>query len=392
MKTVVAALLLSSLSLACIDSEAADYKPVSCTSAGAYVGAPLYPGSVQVPIVATASAAAFDTATIQRLDQAQATAMARMRVQVMTAAVSTAVGSWSSTKTANGAAPPAKLWWASVGKAFTAVVIMQLVEEGKLSLSDPLARWLKGFPNAAVITVDDLLQHTAGIFSANEDLVVRRKRRYYTPEENIAIAAKHGAMFCPGERWRYSNTGYDMLGRIIEAIEGRPYHEVVATRIIDKLGVGSLRALAPNEQPADVAPLPAPADPADAMTPSWAYAAGAIVGSAQDMIVFWRALLAGGLLNKENTARLFERLYPMFDPGTFYGRGVMLYSFNDLSVPRTWLGHSGGAPGAKAVVVYSPDDQALVAVAITGDGSVEAAANALLQQLRLASESDASRQ
>ena len=99
------------------------------------------------------------------------------------------------------------------------------------------------------------------------------------------------------------------------------------------------------------------------------------------MLRFWQALLTAKLLSDDNTRRMFERLYPMFDPGTFYGRGVMLYAFEDQGVSTVWLGHSGGAPGAKAVVAYAPSIQAMVAVALTGEGSAEATANLLLKQL-----------
>ena len=109
------------------------------------------------------------------------------------------------------------------------------------------------------------------------------------------------------------------------------------------------------------------------MQASWGYAAGNVIGSAEDMLRFWHALMTSQLLSKQQTALLFERLYPMFDDGLFYGRGVMLYAFAN----QTWLGHSGGVSGAKAIVVYAPSQQSFVAVALSGDGSV----NLLLQQL-----------
>ncbi len=301
----------------------------------------------------------------------------------MTASLATTDAIWRSTRSSDDTQEPVRLYWASVGKALTAVVIMQLVEEGKLRLTEPVSRWAPELPNGAFTSVDHLLLHTAGLFSANEDVEFRKSPRYLTPKEAIRISVSHGAMFCPGQNWRYSNTGYTILGQIIEAVEGQPYNEVVNRRIAKPLKLSTLRALAPHESPADVAPL----TPADGMkpghSPDWGYSAGSVVSSAEDMLRFWHALLTAKLVSLENTSRMFEELYPMFGSGTYYGRGVMLYELpgEEKGQIKKWLGHSGGTRGAKAVVAYSAHDRAFVAVALSGDGSAEAAANLLLKML-----------
>ncbi len=99
---------------------------------------------------------------------------------------------------------------------------------------------------------------------------------------------------------------------------------------------------------------------------------------------FWRALLANRLHKAEMTRRRFARLYPMTGVGPgYYGLGVMVSDLSavDPKASDTWLGHAGGLPGAKAVVAYSLDKQAYVAVALTGEGSPEATANLLLSGL-----------
>jgi D-alanyl-D-alanine carboxypeptidase len=370
---------------------AADYKPVTCDAVRPYEGRPTYPDQPRLPTDSWMPTNVFDTATLGRLDNALMEAMQHTKAHAMTAAIGTKDGRWKAAAADDGTAPPEQFYWASVGKSLTATVTMQLVEEGKLSLDTPISRWLPNFPNSSVITVDHLLQHTAGVFSANEDLVVRRERRYRSGDENIAIAKKHGAMFCPGQQWRYSNTGYEILGKILEAIEGRPYRDVIKTRISDRLKLTTLRSLEPGEEPTDVAKLVSTKSDEPAMVPSWGNAAGNVVASAEDMLTFWQALLTAKLLSRENTQRLFERLYPMFNSGTFYGRGVMLYAFTDNGTAKTWLGHSGGAPGVKAVVAFSPDAQAFVVVALTGDGSAEATANLLLRQLYFSDETSGPR-
>lgn len=360
----------------------AEDKPVVCNGAKPYVGSALYAGDVDLPPAQLGISDAFDAATIARLDDAVNRAQAATKTPVISVAVANAQGRWQATRAIDGSVSTQRLYWASAGKSFTAVVILQLVQEGKLSLSDPLSRWLPKFPNAAAITIDQLLLHTAGTFSHNEDLRLRAAPRYHTPAESIAVSAKHGALFCPGERWRYSNTGYVILGQIIETLDRKPYHEVVRARILVPLGLRSLESLAPQAQPNDVASL-TPSDGSKPVhQPSWGYAAGNVVGSADEMLTYWRALLTGKLLNAETMPLLFQKLYPMFDAGTYYGRGVMLYVIPDGPRTVNWLGHSGGTPGAKALVAYAPSEQAFVAVALTGDGSAEATANLLLKQLR----------
>ena len=121
---------------------------------------------------------------------------------------------WPSLENILPNAVPRWFWFASDGKAFTAVVVQQLVEEGKLKFDDKLARWFPDYPNARVITIDHPLTHTSGIYSFQADSgLLRAKPGYKTPEELIAVALTHGNAFCPGEYWSYSNTGYVMLKR-----------------------------------------------------------------------------------------------------------------------------------------------------------------------------------
>jgi len=366
-----------------VQVSAQDYAPAKCRSALPYEGAKLYAQKVELPLDYEFRGADFNGDAIERLDSAMKDAMKFSKAAHMTASLATTDAIWRSTRSSDETQEPVRLYWASVGKALTAVVIMQLVEEGELKLTDPVSRWTPELPNGAFTSVDHLLLHTAGLFSANEDVEFRKSPRYLTPKEAIRISVSHGAMFCPGQHWRYSNTGYTILGQIIEAIEGQPYHEVVNRRIAKPLQLTTLRALAPHESPTDVAPL----TPADGMkpghSPDWGYSAGSVVSSAEDMLRFWHALLTARLVSPENTSRMFEELYPMFGSRTYYGRGVMLYELpgEEKGQIKKWLGHSGGTPGAKAVVAYSAHDRAFVAVALSGDGSAEAAANLLLKML-----------
>jgi D-alanyl-D-alanine carboxypeptidase len=369
------ALLLAALPAV---ATAADYKPVVCKSAVAYAGPPLH-APVVAPLMQGVPKAALDPATVARLQAAFEQAKAATKAPAMTAAVLIpGKGVWE--RTDSGDQPP-MLFWASAGKTLIAVVTLQLVETGKLKLEDPTSKYVAGVPNGDVVTIRDLLAHTGGLFSANEDLKARAEHRTHTLDEDLKIIARHGAMACPGERWRYSNTGYALLGKVIETVDGRSWQAAVEARIIKPLNLTSLRVLAKDDKAEDVAKLVSAKEAP--IEPAWAGPAGPAVGSAGDMARVWAALLGGKLLEQETVRTMFGTLYPMFDAGSFYGLGVMAVEVPEPDGSKTlWLGHLGGTPGANAVVAYSVKDGTIVAAALTGDGSAAATANLLLRQAR----------
>ncbi|WDF74436.1 serine hydrolase domain-containing protein [Novosphingobium sp. KACC 22771] len=358
-------------------TEATDYRPVRCSARAPYSGAPLHPPVDAVELTAIPDRP-LPAATMALLDAAFARLKDYTAAPALSAAVACpGVGLWHRQST-----QPERpiLWWASVGKAFTATVVLQLVQEAKLSLDAPVSQWVEGVPNGHIVTVRDLLAHTSGLFSANEDMVVRAHPGYRDPATMLAIAGRHGAMFCPGERWRYSNTGYDVLGMIVERVDRRPLDAAITARIIEPLGLRSMRALSPGQQARDVA-LPASTQ-GQTMDPSWAGAAGPVVSDARDMALAWAALLDGHFLRKSLRQEMTATLYPMFDPGTYYGLGMMVFEVPDGPRTLRWIGHAGGAPGVNAIALYSPDDDAIVTVAMTGEGSATACANLILKALR----------
>ncbi|UAL08630.1 serine hydrolase domain-containing protein [Caulobacter segnis] len=356
---------------------AADYKPVVCKSAVTYAGPPLH-APVAPPLLPEVPKAALDPETVARLEAGFLRAKAATQAPVITAAILVpGKGGWE--RTDSGDQPPL-LFWASAGKSLVAIVVLQLVEAGKLKLEDPIGQYVAGVPNGDVVTIRDLLAHTGGLFSANEDLKARAERQAHTLDEDVKIIARHGAMSCPGERWRYSNTGYGLLGKVIETVDGRSWQDAVDARIVKPLGLKSLRMLADGDKAEDVARLVSAKEAP--IAPAWAGAAGPAVGSAGDMARVWAALLGGQLLKQETVGAMFGKLYPMFDAGSFYGLGAMAVEVPGAEGSRSlWLGHLGGTPGASAVVAYSVKDGAIVAAALTGDGSAAAAANLLLGQV-----------
>lgn len=381
MKPLIASLAL----ILAAPASSADYKPVRCTRAEPYAGAPLRasPSAAEMAVSGSLDGT-LEEATVARLAQAFETALAATKAKSMTVAVGVpGKGVWSRERTAAGAAPSAPLhYWASAGKTFTALTVLKLVESGKLSLSDTVDKFVDGVPNGQAISVQMLLNHTSGLFSANEDLKVQRSHQKLTPEQSLRILRKHGAMFCPGEHWRYTNTGYELLGRIIEKVDGRPFDQAIAANIVAPLDLQHLRILGHDDPAADVAPLWSSNPDEPALDPTVPGAAGPLAASAEDVVRFWHAVLGGKVVSGETLAKMFETLYPMFGKAPYYGLGVMLHEVPQRNGGvRLWVGHSGGAPGVKSVFAYSLFDRAFVAVALSGDGSAEATANLLLQAL-----------
>jgi D-alanyl-D-alanine carboxypeptidase len=270
-------------------------------------------------------------------------------------------------------APAPRFYWASVGKLFTSVVFQQLVQEGRLNLEQVLAQWYPDLPYAGRITVEMLLSHRSGFASHNEFQAFREREQPVTPKEVADFLRDRPLLFCPGTNWYYSNSAYMLLGRIIEAVTGRSYIDNIRTRIAEPIGATSIEALPQGVRPDDVAPI-TPAGGAMTMAPGDPFSAGNIVATPTDMLRFLIALLQGRLTGGAALTTMTADLYPMFDPGLFYGEGIMVYGLPD----DVWVGHSGGTPGARAIVAYSLETQTYVAVVLTGAGSPESITHRLI--------------
>ena len=251
----------------------------------------------------------------------------------------------------------------SIGKSFTAVAILQLVDEGLIDLHAPVDRYLPWFrvsehEDTSPITVAHLLSHTAGIVAGIDG----------TPEAAFQVwTLRDLPRFSPpGERFHYSNVGYKALGLVLEAVAGRPYHEVLRERILDPLGMAATEpaithAIRPrlavgyvylddNRMGHAGVPL-VPATWLETET-----ADGSIASTATDMCSFVRALLRGGktpageLLSKQ----AFEQMttgHATDEEGGEYGYGLSLRALNG----HRFIGHGGGMVGYAAGIETEPD-------------------------------------
>ncbi|EHQ26110.1 serine hydrolase domain-containing protein [Mucilaginibacter paludis] len=278
--------------------------------------------------------------------------------------------------------PNSVFYWASVGKLLTATVIEQLIQEKKLDREDKLSRWFPALQDARKITIDELLMHTSGIYSFNNDPKVFAIDRYYSPDELLGLAHAQKNLFPPGTNWSYSNTNYLLLALIAEKTEGKPFDELIRDRIAVPLHLTSLRALKPHEQPANLAVAHENGQivKEDYSVP---LGAGNIVSNASDMVILLYSLMTGKLGPVAQVHDRLKDLYAMPDTGTWYGRGMMLYDFNEITnTDDLWIGHSGGTQTYRALLVYDTASKTFIAVAINAHISVEAVARKLLSRLR----------
>lgn len=264
-------------------------------------------------------------------------------------------------------------------KVFTAVVVLQLVGEGKIGLDATVDTYLPGLVrgegiDGRRITVRQLLQHTSGLPNYTDyDL----QPRYFEPRELLGIALRHKAHFEPGAKWEYSNTNYVLAGLIVQKVTGRPLAEEMDQRIIERIGLhhtyfpapGDMTLREPHPKGYDRESAGAPLRDVTEMDPSWAWAAGQMISTGSDLDRFFTALLASRLLPPAQLAQMRTTVpADYFGSGARYGLGLVS---TPLSCGGVYWGHGGSLPGyetrggatddgraANVAVTLQPTDEA----------------------------------
>lgn len=251
----------------------------------------------------------------------------------------------------------------SITKQFTAVAILQLEEEGKLSVHDPLTRWVENYPtHGHTITIHHLLTHLSGIKSYTDiEKWTKVWRQDMTPQEMIDLFKNEPMDFAPGEKWAYNNSAYFLLGYIIERASGMPYPEFVTQRIFIPLGLkntyyGSMSRIIPNR--ASGYQKGESFVNAEYLSLTQPYAAGSIMSTVDDLLAWNIAIHAGKVIKKETLARAFAD--PKLNNGknTHYGYG---WGLNDINGSLTYE-HSGGIFGYLSNGIYLPKEDVYVVV------------------------------
>ena len=278
-----------------------------------------------------------------------------------------------------GQAPPmdGEVRVGSASKTFVAVVVMQLVQEGKVGLDEPIETYLPGLIkgegiDGSKITVRQLLQHTSGLPDFDETLfgttdVFQYRHHYVTPRDVLDSALSKPAQFEPGAQWKYTNTNYIVLGMLIERVSQRPVGEQIDERIVKKLGLSHTYFPAPGEEKIrGTHPqgyhLSAGGKLEDIteMDPFWAWAAGAMISTPSELNTFFQAVFDGRLLTQSSIDEM-KKGVDTDKAGVVYGLGLIGRS---LSCGGTAWGHGGDIAGYHTRGGVGPDGTA-VTVAVT---------------------------
>lgn len=261
----------------------------------------------------------------------------------------------------------------SVTKTFTGTAILQLVDQGKIALSDPISRYVDGVPFGDVITLDLLGRMRSGLpdYTETDEFLNRAYTELptgpdaftTTPRELIDAAFRQPMEFPPGTDFKYSNTNTVLLGMVVEKVTGMPLGEYFEQNIFGPLGLKRT-----SYPPNGLMPIPfahgynkAPDGQifdAALWNPSWGDAAGRVVSDLADMTVWAVALGKGTLLRPDTQAQRISNGSSVV-PGTSYDFAI----FN----VNGWLGHNGDIPGYTTVVVYLPERDASLVVFTNSD-------------------------
>lgn len=238
----------------------------------------------------------------------------------------------------------------SITKVFTGVMIFQLIEEGKLKLSTPLSTYFPSVPNAAKITIAQLLNHSSGLYNFTNDSTYSSRLSQKVTQEELLASFKVPVVFEPGAKHEYSNTNFVLLGFIIEKLDKKPYALALKSRVLNKIGltetyyggkinplaheVNSFKWEAEGWKPATETDMSIPAG------------AGALVSTATELNKFMEALFNGKLINEKS----LNEMKTMEDG---YGKALFSFPFYE----RKSYGHNGGIDGFQSQAGYFPEDK-----------------------------------
>ena len=302
-------------------------------------------------------------------------------------------------------------------KTMTSTVILQLFQEGKLTLDDPIGKYLPEVPNGQNITIAQLSEMRSGLYSYTFDqgfnqTLDRDPQKAWTPEELLAIAFEHPPDFPPGEKYEYSNTNIVLLGTVIEQLTGLSASAAFQKRIFDplKLTHTSLPkntdssipaphaqgyqfgtnvdtmdsyAVPPDQLPAALDGTLKPINDTNA-NPSWAWTAGGAISTPDDLATYVKALVGGGLLDAKTQKLRLDSIQPTIpgqSNGVGYGLGIARFAPNIY-------GHDGQIPGYSTLMTYDPTTDStiiigtnLAASPVTGENAAVGIGKAVIAKL-----------
>lgn len=264
---------------------------------------------------------------------------------------------------------------ASVTKMFTAAAILKLAESGKLSLDDPLAKYFPDAPSSAGITIRELLNHTAGVSDVAKDPQPGYSRRDLDLQSRVASLLQRPLTFPPGTGWAYSNSGFMLLGAVIERVTGKPWAEAYQDLLFEPLGLKQTRFDERSRlMPGRVAGYTT--DPSTHAVSNAPYismtlpaTAGALVSSVDDLWLWMRALTSGRVVKTDSFQQMVTPgpILPGASPAHRYGLGMYLWRVRGETV----IGHTGQIDGFASAVGYLPG-RGIIVVVLANDDTFDA--------------------
>lgn len=269
----------------------------------------------------------------------------------------------------------------SVTKQFTATLVMQLVQAGKVKLDEPIVTYLPDLPSAyKPVTVRQLLNHTSGIRSYTSiKAFADRAKLEATPMEMAKMSSDEKTDFAPGTAWKYNNTGYVVLGMLVEKVGGKPYGELLASRITGPLGmtktdVTDLAQVVPGRA-AGYGGASGELKNADYLSMSWPYSAGAIESTVTDLAK-WDIALEGVAVLPQAALKQMWTPTTLSDGKTQpYGFGWAVPVVNGVHI----IEHGGAINGFRSYIGRIPAKRTSVIVLTNSDnGNPEALGRQIL--------------
>jgi D-alanyl-D-alanine carboxypeptidase len=257
---------------------------------------------------------------------------------------------------------------ASITKTFTGVAILQLVDEGRLSLDDVLSSYLEGVENGDRITIRNLLDMTSGLFDfTSDDKFLKdftdHPLMFFAPQDVLDILQRHKPDFSPGEKVSYCDTNYILLGMIVEKVTGQPVQTTITEKLLKPLG---LKHTSFPTAPAIPEPFAhgyyAGEDGKGefkdytATNPAVAWTAGAMISTLADLRLWGKALATGALLTPARHAEQM-RFGTMTPKPLYVGYGFGIANFGGL------IGHNGAIFGYTTAMFYWPEADAMIVLA-----------------------------
>jgi D-alanyl-D-alanine carboxypeptidase len=296
--------------------------------------------------------------------------------------------------------PQSRMLAASVGKTFVAATVLALANEGQLNLDDPLSLWLgnaswyPNLPNHETITLRHLLTHRAGLADhahSSEFLKLARTGIDFSHESLIEFILNRPPLFEPGQGWAYTDTGYILLGLVIEAVTGKTYYDELDCRFLKPF---QLKSTTPSDRPIlpglisgytaqeNLFSLPSKklvdASGSLVFNPAIEWTGGGLISTSRDLAVWAKLLYEGHAMQTEYLSEILKSI-PTSNDGseTRYGAGVVI---KKCSFGQKW-GHLGLIPGYISSMQYYPEYRMAIAFQVNSDENASTVVNDLEETL-----------